>query len=252
MANITEVDNKVTQLRLLGNAYAELSIWKSLRYRGTIGGDLNYLRQNQYQTSALPLNQLLPPNVSTGSAYTSQNINWVTNHTLSYTLDLNTTHHLEALVGLESQLNDFQESRVNANNFPNDIVRTVNAGTIIGGTSYQDQWSLASYFARVTYSFKDRYLFNASVRRDGSSRFGAVSRYGTFPSASIGWRIIEESFMKSLPVFSELKLRASYGLRVTMPSAVTTRPLVCSAKTIMCSAVTWQTDWQRVPLPTIS
>ncbi|WP_338875641.1 TonB-dependent receptor [Spirosoma sp. SC4-14] len=212
VANITEADNQVTQLRLLGNAYAELAIWKSLRYRGTIGADLNYLRQNQYQTSAMPLNQLLPPNVSTGSAYTSQNINWVTNHTLSYTLDLNTTHHLEALVGLESQRNDYQESRVNANNFPNDLVRTVNAGTIIGGTSYRDQWALASYFARVNYNYKDRYLFNASVRRDGSSRFGTISRFGTFPSASVGWRIIEESFMKSVPVISDMKLRASYGL----------------------------------------
>jgi len=212
VANITEVDNRVTQLRLLGNAYAELSIWKSLRYRGTIGGDLNYLRQNQYQTSAIVLNQLLPPNVSTGSAYTNQNINWVTNHTLSYTLDLGTTHHLDALVGLESQQNDFEESQITANSFPNDIVRTVNAGTITGGTSTRTQWSLASYFARVTYSFKDRYLFNASVRRDGSSRFGETTRFGTFPSASVGWRIIEEPFMKTIPVISDLKLRASYGL----------------------------------------
>ncbi|WP_332367592.1 TonB-dependent receptor [Spirosoma telluris] len=212
VANITEADNRVTQLRLLGNAYVELSIWKSLRYRGTIGGDLNYLRQNQYQTSAIVLNQLLPPNVSTGSAYTNQNINWVTNHTLSYTLDLGTTHHVDALVGLESQRNDFEESQVTANNFPNDIVRTVNAGTITGGTSTRNQWSLASYFARVTYSYKDRYLFNASVRSDGSSRFGATSRFGTFPSASIGWRLIEEPFMKAVPVISDLKLRASYGL----------------------------------------
>ena len=222
VANITEADNRVTQLRLLGNAYAELSIWKSLRYRGTIGGDLNYLRQNQYQTSAMPLNQLLPPNVSTGSAYTSQNINWVTNHTLSYTHDLGTTHHLDALVGLESQRNDYEESRISANNFPNDIVRTVNAGTIVssavvsGSTlnsgSYRDQWSLASYFARVTYSFKDRYLFNASIRRDGSSRFGLDKRFGTFPSASVGWRIIEEPFMKSISAISDLKLRVSYGL----------------------------------------
>ncbi|WP_080236883.1 SusC/RagA family TonB-linked outer membrane protein [Spirosoma rigui] len=212
VANITEADNRVTQLRLLGNAYAELAIWKSLRYRGTVGGDLNYLRQNQYQTSAIVLNQLLPPNVSTGSAYANQNINWVTNHTLSYTLDLGTTHHMDALVGLESQRNDFEESQINANNFPNDIVRTINAGTITGGTSTRNQWSLASYFARVTYSFKDRYLFNASVRRDGSSRFGATSRFGTFPSASVGWRIIEEPFMKTIPVISDLKLRASYGL----------------------------------------
>ncbi|RIV17612.1 SusC/RagA family TonB-linked outer membrane protein [Fibrisoma montanum] len=212
VANITEISNRFNTLRLLGNAYAELSIWKTLRYRGTIGGDLNYIRQNQFQTSALPLNQLLPPNLNTGAAISSQNVNWVTNHTLNYTWDLGTTHHLEALVGLEAQRNDYQENRVTANNFPNDNIRTVNAGVITGGGSFQDQWSLASYFARVNYAFRDRYLFNASIRRDGSSRFGQSRRYGTFPSASVGWRVTEEPFMKAIPVISELKLRASYGL----------------------------------------
>ena len=212
VANINEIDNKVTQLRLLGNAYAELALWKNLRYRGTIGADVNYLRQNQYQTSALPLNGLLPPVTSTGSAYTSQNINWVTSHTLGYTHDIGLVHHLEGLIGLESQFNNFESSQVNANNFPNDIVRTVNAGTIIGGSSFNDQWSLASYFARATYSYRSRYLLNASVRRDGSSRFGPNSRIGTFPSASVGWRVTEEPFMKAVPAVSELKLRASYGL----------------------------------------
>lgn len=222
VANITEIDNRVNTLRLLGNAYAELSLYKSLRYRGTIGGDLAYQRQNQFQTSAIPLNQLLPPNANVGSAFSSQNINWVTNHTLNYTLDLGTTHHIEALVGLESQRNDYDESRVNANLFPNDQIRTINAGTVIasaviGGTTYSSgsfatQWALASYFGRVTYSLKDRYLFNASIRRDGSSRFGINKRYGTFPSASVGWRVTEEAFMKAIPAISELKLRGSFGL----------------------------------------
>ncbi|WP_288426915.1 TonB-dependent receptor [uncultured Spirosoma sp.] len=212
VANITEVDNNVTQLRLLGNAYAELALYKTLRYRGTIGADLNYLRQNYYQTSALPTSSLLPPTPNSAYAYTNQNINWVTNHTLNYTLDLGNTHHLEALVGMEAQRNNYEESRINANNFPNDVVRTINAGTITGGTSFQTQWSLASYFARAIYNYKDRYLFNASIRSDGSSRFGEVNRFGTFPSASVGWRIIEEPFMKSVPVITDLKLRASYGL----------------------------------------
>ncbi|QJD78783.1 SusC/RagA family TonB-linked outer membrane protein [Spirosoma rhododendri] len=212
VANITEVDNNVSQLRLLGNAYAELAIYKTLRYRGTVGADLNYLRQNYYQTSAIPTSSLLPLTPNSAYAYTNQNINWVTNHTLNYTLDLSNTHHVEALVGLESQRNDFEESQVNANNFPNDIVRTINAGTITGGTSNRTQWTLASYFARVIYNYKDRYLFNASIRSDGSSRFGPTNRFGTFPSASVGWRIIEEPFMKSVPVITDLKLRASYGL----------------------------------------
>ena len=212
VANITERDDKVNALRLLGNAYIELGLWKTLRYRGTVGGDLSYFRQNQFQTSAIPLNQLLPPNANNASAYSSQTINWVTNHTLNYTLDIGTLHHADALVGLEAQRNDFQEDRVTANTFPNDVVRTLNAGVITGGSSFQDQWSLASYFARIAYSFKDRYLFNASVRRDGSSRFGGNNRYGTFPSASVGWRVTEEPFMKSVPAISELKFRASYGL----------------------------------------
>ncbi len=212
VANITEVDNNVTQLRLLGNAYAELSLYKTLRYRGTVGADVNYLRQNYYQTSAIPTSSLLPLTPNSAYAYTNQNINWVTNHTLNYTLDLGNTHHIEALVGMEAQRNDFEESQVNANNFPNDVVRTINAGTITGGTSNRTQWTLASYFARVIYNYKDRYLFNASIRSDGSSRFGETNRFGTFPSASVGWRIIEESFMKSVPVITDLKLRASYGL----------------------------------------
>lgn len=212
LANITERDDRVNSLRLLGNAYAEYAIWKTLRYRGTFGTDLSYQRRNRFQTSAIPLNQLLPPNANNGSAFSSQNVNWVTSHTLNYTLDLGTKHHLEALAGLESQKNDYEEDQVNAINFPNDIVRTINAGTVTGGSSLREQWALASYFARVTYSFNDRYLFNASIRRDGSSRFGSNKRFGTFPSASIGWRITEEPFMKAIPVISEMKLRASYGL----------------------------------------
>jgi TonB-linked SusC/RagA family outer membrane protein len=214
VANITERDNQAGTLRLLGNAYVELAFLKAknLTYRGTLGGDLNYFRQNEFQTSALPLNQLPPPNLNSGNAYTAQTINWVTSHTLNFTHTVGTDHRFGALVGLEAQQNDFQESRVNANQFPNDVVRTVNAGVIVGGTSFRDQWALTSYFGRVNYSFRDRYLFNASIRRDGSSRFGSNRRYGVFPSASVAWRLTEEPFMKSISLISDLKLRASYGL----------------------------------------
>ncbi len=212
VANITELDNTAGTLRLLGNTYAELSIWKTLKYRGSIGGDINYFRQNQFQTSAIPLNQLLPPNANAGSSTTRQNINWVTSHTLSYNFDLPSSHHFDALIGFEAQKNDFESNTVNANKFPNDIVRTLSAGVVIGGNSFKDQWSLASYFGRVGYSYKDKYLVNASIRRDGSSRFGANQRYGIFPSASIGWRVSEEAFMKNVPVISDMKLKVSYGV----------------------------------------
>jgi TonB-linked SusC/RagA family outer membrane protein len=212
VANITEADNNVNTLRLLGNTYLEVGIWKTLKYRGSVGGDITYLRQNQYRASTMPLNQLLPPNISTGSSITSQNINWVTNHTLDYSFDLGDAHRFTALVGMEAQQNTFENNRVDANNFPNDLVRTVNAGVISGGSSFKEQWALASYFGRIGYTFNDKYLFNASIRRDGSSRFGANQRYGTFPSASVGWRVSEEPFLKNVAVISELKLKASFGL----------------------------------------
>lgn len=211
VANLYEADNLARITRLLGNAYVEIQLPLGIRYRGTLGGDIQHSRLNNYLTSALPLNQLLPPTVATAFSETFQNINWVTNHVLTYNREIG-AHRFDVLAGLESQKNDFERNRITANNFPNDIVRTLNAGTITGGNSFRDQWSLASYFGRVAYSYRDRYLFNASIRRDGSSRFGRNNRWGTFPSASVGWRVSEEAFVKSLRSVSELKLRASYGL----------------------------------------
>ncbi|WP_229204290.1 SusC/RagA family TonB-linked outer membrane protein [Dyadobacter alkalitolerans] len=214
VANITEIDNKVSNLRLLGNVYAELELWKGLKYRGTFGSDLIYLRQNYFQSSALPLFNQLPPTPTNGFAFSSQNINWVNNHTLNYDfkLGLDDSHSFGILLGMEAQKNNFEQSQVNANRFANDFVPTINAGTVTGGNSLQEQWSLSSYFGRFNYAFQDKYLFNASIRRDGSSRFGRNTRWGTFPSASVGWRVANEPFLKNVSVLSELKLRASYGM----------------------------------------
>ncbi len=212
VANITERDDQIRTTRLLGNIYAEYQFMEGLKYRGTLGGDLLQARRNYFRASTMPLNQLLPPTANEGSVSNRQNINWVTNHTLTYNRTFNQVHNLEALLGTEFQKNDFQRDTTAANKFPNDIVRTVNYGTVVLGQSFREQWSLASYFARVNYNLKDKYLLAVSVRRDGSSRFGTNNQWGTFPSASVGWRIAEEPFMKGIPVLSELKLRASYGL----------------------------------------
>lgn len=74
------------------------------------------------------------------------------------------------------------------------------------------EWALLSYMARVNYSFDDKYLVTATVRRDGSSRFGENNRWGTFPSVSLAWRISKESWFPQSEVVSDLKLRAGYGV----------------------------------------
>src|SRR5690606_4788566 len=74
------------------------------------------------------------------------------------------------------------------------------------------QWTLASYLSRLTYNYKGKYLFTAAIRADGSSRFGANNRWGTFPSASVGWVLSDENFMLDVQKVSFAKLRASYGV----------------------------------------
>jgi hypothetical protein len=80
---------------------------------------------------------------------------------------------------------------------------------IFGG---ETRAAIVSQFIRTNYSFKDRYLFTGTIRRDGSSRFGANNKYGFFPSFSVGWRISEENFLKNVDFIQDLKLRTSYGV----------------------------------------
>lgn len=86
------------------------------------------------------------------------------------------------------------------------------AGIINGGTELREQWSLLSSFARLNYSFSDRYLLTATIRRDGSSRFGNNRKYGQFPSAAFAWVVSEEEFMKKVAFIDNLKFRLSYGV----------------------------------------
>jgi TonB-linked SusC/RagA family outer membrane protein len=83
----------------------------------------------------------------------------------------------------------------------------------------RNEWALLSYFGRLNYSFADKYLFQFNLRADGSSRFGKNNKWGNFPSAAIGWRLSEEQFLKRVEWLSNLKLKGSYGILGTMPTA---------------------------------
>ena len=90
-------------------------------------------------------------------------------------------------------------------------ITTINNANAVTGTTTESRNVLISYFGRVQYGFNNKYLFSASIRRDGSSRFGEDTRWGVFPSASVGWRVSDESFMSGISQISDLKLRASWG-----------------------------------------
>ncbi len=122
-------------------------------------------------------------------------------------------HEIQATAGYEEIGHRLKQISASRDNFFSNDLRDLNAGDIQNQTTggFSEQWRLRSFFGRVNYSFDDRYLLQANVRYDGSSRFGDGNRWGLFPSFSAGWRISEENFMQDVDMFNTLRLRASWG-----------------------------------------
>ena len=103
---------------------------------------------------------------------------------------------------------------MNASNFPTDITQDFDMSQALNietPASYRGQAVLVSLLGRANYTFKDRYIFTASFRRDGSSRFAPGNKFANFASGAVAWTLSEEEFIKNLNIFSNLKLRLSYG-----------------------------------------
>lgn len=206
-----EVSDKLDQIRLLGNAYAQYDLAKGLAYRLNIGADLNNFQRDYYRPSTVEVRDRKGPSIPTGFSRTQNYVDWLIEHTLTYNRSVG-RHNFSALAGFSSQKDRRTASELTATNFPNDLVQTLNAGQVTAGSSDVQEWSLLSYLARVQYDYDGRYLLSAAVRADGSSRFGAANRWGYFPSVSAGWNIAQEPFLKSSSWLSDLKLRGSFGL----------------------------------------
>ena len=147
-----------------------------------------------------------------GTYGTTQDITWIIENYLTYTNTFADVHNFTGVLGTSFQSSERDFSSINAQGYPSDqFVKTSVAAQVTGASTSGTRWGLASYFARVNYSFDNRYLFTFTSRLDGSSRFGENFRYGFFPSGSVAWRITEESFMQGQSIFSELKPRVSYG-----------------------------------------
>jgi TonB-linked SusC/RagA family outer membrane protein len=215
VANITEYRNKLNTANVLASTFAEYAILKSLKYRASGNVSFTSNRRDTYRTSRMPLNQILPPTVATGSTASDQSVGWLFNQTLEYNKQIGEAHNFSVLIGMESTKTSQQSSGATGSAYPNDLVETLNAsanGTTTTATSSLVENSTVSYFARINYSYMDKYLLNVSVRRDGSSIFGPDNRWGSFPAVSVGWRLSEENFLKNVDQISEAKLRASYGI----------------------------------------
>ncbi|MGV3502781.1 MAG: SusC/RagA family TonB-linked outer membrane protein [Adhaeribacter sp.] len=210
LAILNAIQNYTYEMNNLGEVYVGLNLLKDLQFKSSFGSNINYATA-EYYTAAFGTTN----NAAGGSASDNRNISLVNENVLSYNKKLG-DHDLSAIAGASYQKNTSRTAAMGivVGSFGNDAIQTLNNAVISPTTTYtrKSQWGLVSYFSRLNYSFRDKYLLAASIRTDGSSRFGPGNKWGQFPSASAAWRLSQESFMQDMPAVSELKLRASYGV----------------------------------------
>ena len=206
LALIENLKDKLTRAQILSNVYAQVTFIPGLTFKTSFGANYYNTRRDRFQNQVI-----VRTGKPQGENWVAQDINWLNENVLNYNKTFNSKHNLGLLLGFTSQKEQYKSSYINGTGFANDLVPTLNAATTWTANTSMSEWSLLSYLGRLNYSFADKYMFSASIRTDGSSRFGANTKWGQFPSVSAGWRIDQENFIKSIDHISRLKLRASWG-----------------------------------------
>ena len=136
---------------------------------------------------------------------------WINENIVTYNLNLEDAHSFAFLLGQSSQYNGNSFLNVKGEGFLSDNTHVMNAANSTSATGWEEEATLRSFFGRVNYDYKNRYLLEANLRRDESSRIPKKNRVGYFPSVSAGWNIAEEAFLQEQNTLNALKLRASWG-----------------------------------------
>lgn len=196
--------------RTFGNIYIDYNITEELEARLNFGSDRQNVRRDIYN-SGLTFNGAARNGIADIVALERSNI--LLEYTMNYSKDFDEDNRLDVLGGVTYQNFLNRSFGGNVSGFPSDVTGTDNLG--LGDTdndalgSNKNENTLLSYLTRANYSFKDKYLLTASLRADGSSRFGENYKYGYFPSFAFAWRLSDENFIPE--VFEDLKLRTSWG-----------------------------------------
>ncbi len=208
--------NETTTTNLLSNAFIEFEPIKGLKFKSSMNGEILRTKFFFFNPSTATSAINVPiPTTAVSIRQNVENLSWLNENTLTYNKTLGDDHKFELLGGYTNQYFRQESTQVQADTYSDDRLPTIQGGININRgatTSGVQVWSLTSYLARLNYNYKGKYLFNAAIRSDGSSRFGANNRWGTFPSVGAGWVVSDEPFMQDLPTVSFMKLRGSWGI----------------------------------------
>lgn len=197
--------DELKTFRVIGNAFTEVTPFEGLTWRSEFGTDRldleETLRNAEFNTPG-----------GSAQVISVREERWLTNQTLNYAANFNEDHNLTVLAGLNYEETLRSRLNVSSTGFLTDDLRNLGSGatpTVLNGDRFPSR--LFGLFSRLTYDYKSKYLVEGSIRRDGSSRFGANNRFGYFWSAAAGWILSEESFIQDLNFFDYLAVRGSIG-----------------------------------------
>ena len=209
LIDVVDASRDILEYRTIANGYLTFNILDGLKWRNEFGFDLYNLKENARYGKLTDTGQGVN---GYGFANYAQNQNITSKSYFDFLKSIG-DFSLSAVLGTEFQYTIVDNARAEGEQFPLDELKTLaSAGLITAGTSTLTKYSFLSYFSRINFDYKAKYLLTISGRIDGSSRFGKNNRYGFFPAASLGWVITKESFLSTSTFLSFLKLRSSYGL----------------------------------------
>ena len=205
-------DNERKNVQVFGNVFAEIQLFEGLKFKTNFGVNYTTFKNTTFNpTYEEPNAHRAINDLSVGNEV---KFDWVWSNTLNYSKTFNEKHNVGVLLGLESIVNTFEYTTASINDLPtNELnIRVLNAGDQGTQTNTGDkvEFALFSYFGKINYNYDNKYLFSATLRRDGTSKL-LNNRWGTFPAFSAGWRISEEDFFNKEGVLSSLKLRVGWG-----------------------------------------
>jgi TonB-linked SusC/RagA family outer membrane protein len=205
-----QVDN-TKRYRIFNSIYSEFKIMEGLKYRVNFGPDFTLSRWGRFIGAATNARKYGDPVASSrndfGFNYTLENI-------VTYNKTFAQKHNFGATLLQSIQKDNFERYSTDVQGIPAETQQFYNLGnasSVLGVGSFLSEWTINSYMARINYDYNDKYLLTATMRRDGSSRFGENTKYGNFPGIAVGWNVSNEAFMKQIPWLDLLKLRVGWG-----------------------------------------
>lgn len=196
-----------------GNVFAEISLLKGLKFKTNAGLDFSDFNRKDIERKVN--NGFIVRGTNRLIIDTNKFSSFVFSNTLNYDLELGKNNRISALLGYEYIRNDFDTFVAQADGFPFEtedffVLNAATGARTSRGASTAN--TTVSQFGKINYAYSNRYLASFTLRRDGSSRFGENTRFGIFPSTTVGWRISNEDFFHKNDIVSSLKLRAGYGI----------------------------------------